>query len=77
MISTYKFADQEELRLLLDRLIEGLNPTEYLELETARGIAGNAMGGISRLTSRQHQLELMRKLINVVPGERTPPATTD
>lgn len=71
VISTYKFADQEELRQLLDRLIEGLNPTEYLELETARGIAGNDMG-IPRLTNRRHQVELMRKLIHIVPGERTP-----
>ncbi|WP_046302095.1 SIR2 family protein [Mycobacterium sp. UM_Kg27] len=71
VISTYKFADQEELRILLDRLIEGLNPTEYLELETARGIAGNDMG-IPRLTNREHQRDLMRKLIATVPGERTP-----
>jgi hypothetical protein len=71
VIATYKFADQEELRVLLERLIDGLNPAEYLELETARGIAGNDMG-IPRLTNRQHQVELTRKLIQVVPGERTP-----
>ncbi|MGW0163108.1 SIR2 family protein [Mycobacterium sp. NPDC003323] len=71
VISTFKFADQEELRLLLDRLIDGLNPTEYLELETARGIAANDMG-IPRLNNREHQRGLMRKLIAKVPGERTP-----
>ena len=71
VIATYKFADEEELRLLLERLIDGLNPTEYLELETARGIAGNEMG-IPRLTNRDHQVALLRRLIEVVPGERTP-----
>lgn len=71
VISTYKFSDQDELRTLLERLIDGLNPTEYLELETARSIAGNDMG-IPRLANREHQRDLLRNLISVVPGERTP-----
>lgn len=71
VIATYKYADQNELYALLDRLIEGLNPTIHIELETARAIAANDMG-ISRLSSVSQQASLLRKLITVVPGERTP-----
>lgn len=71
VIATYKFADQGELVQLIDRLIEGLNPTNYLELETARAIAATDMG-IQRVGDREQQSALLRKLIRVVPGERTP-----
>jgi GTPase SAR1 family protein len=71
VIATYKFADQRELYNLLDRLIEGLNPTIHIELETARAIAADEMG-ISRLSNQSQQVELLEKLISVVPGERTP-----
>ncbi len=71
VIATYKFADQGELFSLLDRMIEGLNPTVYLELDTARAIAAEDMG-IHRLSDKDSQVLLLRKLIAVVPGERTP-----
>ena len=71
VIATYKFADQRELVQLIDRMIEGLNPTNYIELETARSIAATEMG-IPRIGDREQQVALLRKLIRVVPGERTP-----
>ncbi|SDY98644.1 hypothetical protein SAMN05661080_05204 [Modestobacter sp. DSM 44400] len=71
VIATYKYADQGELSDLLDRLIEGLNPTVYLELETARAISANEMG-IARLTNASDRARLLQKLIAKVPGERTP-----
>jgi hypothetical protein len=70
-ISTYKFADQSELYELLERLVEGLNPTFYIEMETARAIASDEMG-INRLQVREQQIELLHKLIDTVPAERTP-----
>ncbi len=71
VIATYKFADQDELYQLLERLIEGLNPTVHIELETARAIASNDMG-INRISDVERQKVLLHKLIAVVPAERTP-----
>jgi hypothetical protein len=71
IIATYKFADQEELLRLLERLIDGLNPTIHIERETARAIASNEMG-IARLTSLDQQADLLQRLIQAVPGERIP-----
>jgi hypothetical protein len=71
VIATWKFADQGELYDLLDRIIDGLNPTVHIELETARAIAADDFG-IRRLSDPSQQVELLTKLISVVPGERTP-----
>jgi SIR2-like domain len=71
VIATYKFAAQDELLLLLDRVIDGLNPTVWLELETARAICTTEWG-IARLNDSDEQIRLLRKLISVVPGERIP-----
>lgn len=71
VITTYKYAGQAELYKLLDGLIESLNPTEYLEMDTARSIASHEMG-IGRLSDINQQAELLGKLISRVPAERTP-----
>jgi GTPase SAR1 family protein len=70
-ISTYKFADAGELRELLDRLIDGINPTVWLELETVRAICTTDWG-ISHLPDAQEQIQLLKKVISIVPAERTP-----
>ena len=71
VIATYKFTDQRELYALLDRLIDNLNPTVHIEQETARAIAANDMG-IGRLSDRSERVDLLEKLISIVPAERTP-----
>jgi GTPase SAR1 family protein len=71
VIATYKYSDQDELYGLLVRLIDGLNPTVHIELETARAIAADEMG-IARLSNYVRREELLKKLIGVVPAERTP-----
>jgi hypothetical protein len=71
VIATYKFADQSELTTLLENLIQELNPSVHLELETARAIAAGDMG-IARVSDRQVQADLLNRLILAVPGERTP-----
>ncbi len=70
-IATYKYADQGELDGLLERLIDGLNPAVWLEVDTARQICISDLG-INRLSDRLEQLRLLRKLCDVVPGERIP-----
>jgi len=71
VIATYKFGDPEEQRELLRDLITGLNPTVWVELETANAMATSEMG-IDRLASHQEQVQLLTELVGVVPGERTP-----
>lgn len=71
IIATYKFADQSELYNLLERLIDGLNPTVAIELQTATAICSEEMG-INRLSDLNQQVRLLEKVIAVVPGERTP-----
>lgn len=71
VIATYEYADQSELRSLIERLIDGLNPTLHIEIETARSIATDAMG-IGRVADIEEQWRLLRRLIRVVPGERIP-----
>jgi hypothetical protein len=71
VISTYKFASPEDLKSLLTRVIDGINPSIYLELESARAICTTEWG-IERLTNPTDQIELLKQLITVVPGERIP-----
>jgi hypothetical protein len=71
VIATYKFGDPDEQRELLHNLIQGLNPTVWVELETANALATSDMG-IDRLPSHKEQVQLLTELVKVVPGERTP-----
>lgn len=71
VIATYKFGDPLEQKELLRDLIHGLNPTVWVEMETANAIATSEMG-IDRLPSHDEQVELLNELVAVVPGERTP-----
>ncbi|MFD1824431.1 SIR2 family protein [Mumia zhuanghuii] len=71
VIATYKFGDPEEQKALLRNLIDGLNPSVSLELATANAMAASEMG-IGRLPSRDDQIDLLTRLIAVVPAARTP-----
>ena len=70
-ISSYKFSDADELYNLINRLIEGINPTVTLELDTARSICTTEWG-IPRIVGSTRQVELLRKMISILPAERTP-----
>lgn len=71
IIAKLKFADQTELEDLLLRLIDGLNPSVRLELETAIAIATEE-GGIQRITNFETQVGLYRRLISTIPSHKTP-----
>lgn len=71
IISRLKFADQNELHDLLVSLIDGLNPSVPIELETAVAIATEE-GGIRRMVDKDDQVTLFRRLIDVIPAHRTP-----
>jgi len=71
VIAKWKFSDQDELFALLENLIDGLNPSERIEMETAIAIATND-GGIARLTDLSRQIDLFHRLIDTIPAHRTP-----
>lgn len=71
VIATYKFSDPGELLQLLRRLIDGINPSVWLELETARSICTTEWG-IERLPNPEDQIILLRQIIRMLPAERTP-----
>lgn len=71
IIAKLKFADQVELERLLIDLIDGLNPSVRIEMETAIALATEE-NGIIRLTSFDAQVAMYRRLIGVIPGHRTP-----
>ena len=72
VIATYKFGDPEEQKDLIESLIQGLNPSVWIEMETANALAVSDMG-IDRLPSHEEQIA-SGNLVRVVPGERN---TTD
>ncbi|MHA7145368.1 SIR2 family NAD-dependent protein deacylase [Arthrobacter sp. TmT3-37] len=71
IISRLKFADQGELEQLFTHLIDNLNPTIKLEIDTAIALATEDMG-IARLTNLNSQISILRKLIEIVPSHHTP-----
>lgn len=71
VIATYKFGDPKEQSDLLEKLIHGLNPSVWIEMETANALAVSEMG-IDRLPAHDEQVRLLTELVRVIPGERTP-----
>jgi hypothetical protein len=71
IISRIKFADQAELEQLFVDLIDGLNPSVQIEMETAVALATEDFG-IARLTNFDAQVAMYRRLIEVIPAHRTP-----
>lgn len=71
IISRLKFADQEELEKLFTHLIDSLNPSIKLEIDTAIALATEELG-IARLTNLESQISMLRKLISVIPSHHTP-----
>lgn len=71
VIARVKFADQAEIKDLFFDLIDGLNPSIAIEVDTAVALATEEMG-ISRLTVFGDQIAAYRRLIAVIPSHRTP-----
>lgn len=71
IISKLKFADQNELEKLFVELIDGLNPSVRIEMETAVALATQEYG-IARLTDFDVRVAIYRRLIEVIPAHRTP-----
>lgn len=70
-IAHYKFAAQDDIYELFRSLIDSLNPSVRLEIETAKTLCTDDFG-IDRLADGDKQVELLRKVVRIVPGESIP-----
>lgn len=70
-IARYKYAQQTELDRLFEALIDSINPSVRLEVETARALCTEEFG-IDRLSDPQRQVDLLRKVVRLLPGESIP-----
>lgn len=70
-IAKYKYSQQPELDKLFDNLIDSINPSVHLEVETARALCTEEYG-IDRLSDTSRQVELLRKVVTLLPGESVP-----
>lgn len=70
-IAKYKYSQQSELDDLFERLIESINPSVRLEVETARALCTEEYG-IERLSDGRRQVELLQKVVSLLPGESIP-----
>jgi hypothetical protein len=70
-ITDYKFSAHSELNALFESIIDNLNPSVPLELNTVRQICDSEYG-IGRLGDSESKERLYRRLIEKAPGERIP-----
>jgi hypothetical protein len=70
-IARYKYIDAAELFALFERIIEHLNPTNFLELRTLRDICSREFG-IGRIQHPDREVTLYRMLSKLAPSERIP-----
>ncbi len=70
-IADYKFSGLKELVSLFDAIIDHINPSISVELQSVRDIC-DADFGIGRLGDASERRRLYGKLIDVAPGERIP-----
>ena len=71
IISRYKIPDEEEFYNLLNTAIDNLNPTYDIELRSMDDIC-SPRGGFSRISNKQKQNILLRKMISLAPRRRVP-----
>jgi GTPase SAR1 family protein len=71
IVAEYKFSAYEEIKALLEKIIDSLNPSIPVELRSIRDICGSDFG-IQRLGESADRIRLYRRLIERAPGERIP-----
>jgi hypothetical protein len=70
-IAHYKFAAQDHLYALFESLVESINPSVRLEIETAKALCTDEFG-IDRLADGEKQVNLLRRVVRLIPGEPIP-----
>lgn len=70
-ITEYKFSSLDELKELFDQIIDNINPSNRIELQSVRDLC-DVEFGIGRLGEASIRRGLYKRLISVAPGERIP-----
>lgn len=71
VIARYKYAQQGELDALFERFIDSINPSVRLEVESLKALCTEEFG-IDRLSSPERQVELLARVVRLLPGESIP-----
>lgn len=70
-IADYKFSNENELYDLFENIISNLNPTYRLEIRTLTDLC-DRKHGIGRISNRDRQNVLLKKMISLAPAQRVP-----
>lgn len=70
-ITEYKFSSSSELENLFDAVIDNINPSVPIELQSVRDLC-DVEHGIGSLPDFGPRLRLYQRLIEIAPGERIP-----
>ncbi len=71
IVTKYKFSDEDQMVNLFENVIENINPTYEIEIRTIRELC-NAISGIPRISDKNVQNRLLRRLMSTAPAERVP-----
>lgn len=71
-IARYKFAAPADLETLFTSLIDSINPSVRLEREAAKALCTDVEFGIDKLADGGKQVDLLRKIVRLIPGEGIP-----
>ena len=71
IVTKFKFNDLEKTIALFERIIDNIMPTVDLEIRTIRELC-SIDGGLPRISDKNVQNRLLRKMMSVAPGERVP-----
>jgi NAD-dependent SIR2 family protein deacetylase len=71
ILAKYKYASQDDLYDLFDKVIENINPAYRFEAQSFNDIC-DLETGITRITDKQKQNILLRKMISKAPNLRVP-----
>lgn len=71
LIATYKYADQDDLYALFEKVIETINPSYRFEVQSLNDMC-DLETGVTRIHDRAKQNVLLRKMISLAPRGRVP-----
>jgi len=71
ILSSYKYSDQDDLYDLFDRVVTTINPAYRFEAQSINDMC-DLETGITRITDRQRQNILLRRMISNAPNLRVP-----
>ena len=69
VLTQYKYADESEVSETLRKVIDGINPTTWIELKMLREICVSEWG-INQIPNPEIRTDLLRRIIQIVPTER-------